>query len=111
MTKGQDLLDSWIKSQNDFFETWMKSQKNFVSNWTESVTASQKTLNEAVEKQEIPGVDRYYPEYLNWLYSPETINDEFSKNQSLLKATFKNQMKIFKEMIELSINTEPQDDK
>ncbi len=105
MEKGQELFESWVKSQNDFFDTWMDSQEKFMANYTESVTAIQKSIKETSESQQIPGADRYYPEYLNWLYSPNLISEEFEKNQELLKTTFHKQMEIFKEMVNQSKNS------
>ncbi len=104
MGKNQDLFETWVESQNEFFNTWIESQEKFMTNWTETMTTMQESVIETAKSTSIPGTDRYYPEYLNWLYSPTTMSEEFINNQIVLKATFQKQMDLFKEIMEMSVN-------
>ncbi len=103
MDKNKDLFETWIQSQNEFFNTWIESQEKFMTNWTESIATVQDSVMESAQSSSMPGVDRYYPEYLNWLYSPDTMSEEYVKNQKILKATFQKQMEIFKELMQMSV--------
>ncbi len=111
MEQNQDFFETWVKSQNDFFNTWMESQEKFVENWTDSVTDLQNSFIETAKSQNISGSDRYYPEYLNWLYSPTSMNEEFTNNQKLLKTTFQKQLDLFKEMLQASVDSFTKSDK
>ncbi len=102
MNQNQDVFITWIKSQTDFFNTWMESQEKFIKNWAESTSSLQSKVKDAVELHNAPCTDRYFPEYLNWLYSPTAMSDESIKNLQLLKTTFQRQMEIIQEMVKLS---------
>ncbi len=102
MEQNQDFIKKWIQSQTDFFITWMESQEKFIKNWAESTSSLQESVKDIVEWNNNPSTDRYYPEYLNWLYSPTAMGDESIKNIQLLKVTFQRQMEIIEEMAKLS---------
>ncbi len=105
MNQTEEFFEKWLKSQNEFFNTWMESQKKFIKYWEESSTSLQKTVRDAAELHNGPCADRYFPEYLNWLYPPTAMSDEFIKNQELLKVTFHRQMEIFQDMFQDSVTT------
>ncbi len=105
MDQNQDFFETWVKSQNDFFNTWIESQEKFIKYWAESTSSLQNTFKDSAKSHNFPCADRYFPEYLNWLYPPTAISDEFIKNQLLLKATFQRQMEIFQEMLKHSTVT------
>ncbi len=102
MNKKEDFFEKWVKSQNEFFNTWMESQEKFIKYWAETATSMQNTMRETAQLHNIPSADRYFPEYLNWLYSPSTMSDELINNQQLLRTTFQRQMEIFEEMVKYS---------
>ncbi len=105
MNQNQEFFITWIQSQTDFFNTWMESQEAFIKNWAKSTSVLQNKVNDTVESQNVPSSDRYFPEYLNWLYSPTVMSDESIKNLQLLKETFKRQMEIMQELARQSETT------
>ncbi len=102
MNQNIGIFEKWAKSQIDFFNTWVGLQEEFIKNWAESTSSLQNNFKDTVESNNIPCTDRYFPEYLNWLYSPDAIADESMKNLQLLKATFQHQMEIIQEMAKYS---------
>ncbi len=105
MDQNKGFFETWAKSQIDFFDTWMESQEKFIKYWAESTTSLQNNVKETVESHNIPSGDRYFPEYLNWLYSPTATSDEYIKNLQLLRDTFQRQMEMIQEMAKHSSAT------
>jgi hypothetical protein len=102
MEKGQEFLDSWVKSQKEFLETWLKSQKEFLANWTESMKKLEESFVNFGASQEGPGkeIGSFYSAILsNMTKSAKAFSDEALKMQETWKINVEKQIDMGREMV------------
>lgn len=97
--KGTEMLDAWMKSQNEFMQNCVKGQKEFIGHWTEATKKLQGAVAGLGSSQEGPAKEMFN-QYNTWLStmikSSEVMTEEASKMQGAWVNTVEKQMETFK---------------